>query len=78
MSIVDYAFEPNTMSVPVGTTVRATNRGQVTHTWTSKTGTWDSKNLQPGQSFSYRFTTTGVFSFVCSIHTSMTGTITVR
>lgn len=78
LSIVDYAFDPKTMSVPVGTTVRATNHGQVTHTWTSKTGTWDSKNLNPGQSFSYRFTTAGVFSFVCSIHASMTGTVTVQ
>ena len=66
------------MTIPVGTTVLATNRGAVTHTWTSRSGAWDSSDLQPGKAYAHRFTTPGVFAFVCSIHASMTGTITVH
>jgi plastocyanin len=78
LQIVDYAFTPQSMSIPAGTVVRVTNDGQVAHTWTSNTGLWDSHDLQPGQTYSYRFLTPGVYSYGCSIHPSMTGTITVQ
>jgi plastocyanin len=75
---VDYAFSPQSMTIPVGTVVTVTNDGQVTHTWTSKTGIWDSHDLRPGQSYSFRFLQPGVYSYGCSIHPSMTGSITVH
>jgi plastocyanin len=62
----------------VGDTVRATNSGPSAHTWTARAGAFDSGNLDPGRSFSFRFHTAGVYSFVCSYHAQMTGTITVQ
>jgi plastocyanin len=56
--------------------VTATNQDPVTHTWTSP-GVWDSGDLAPGSAFSFTFAKKGVFNFKCSIHASMTGTVTV-
>lgn len=76
LTIRNFMFSPSSLTVPVGTTVRATNDDGASHTWTSS-GHWDSGNLDTGQSFSFRFTTKGVFSFVCSYHATMTGKVTV-
>ena len=75
--IVNFAFNPGTVAVPVGTTVKWTNEASTTHTITSDGGDWDSGELKSGQSFSHTFTQTGSFSYHCSIHTSMKGTIVV-
>jgi len=69
-------FDPQSTTIAVGTTVRATNEDSTVHTWTSS-GHWDSGDLATGQSFPFRFTTKGTFSFVCSRHLSMTGSVTV-
>ena len=76
LSIMSYMFSPQNLTIPVGTTVRATNHDPATHTWTAK-GTWDSGDLGTGQSYSFRFTKAGVFSYICSIHPFMTGKVTV-
>jgi plastocyanin len=67
------------MTITVGTTVKVTNDDRVQHTWTSVSGpaSWDSGLLDPGGSFSVTFTKAGSYSYNCSIHTFMTGTITV-
>lgn len=65
-------------AVPVGTTVVATNQDEVTHTWTSADGTWNSGGLSNGDSFEFTFTEPGEYDYFCSIHPQMTGTITVE
>jgi plastocyanin len=77
VSIVDFAFQPASLEVAAGTTVTWTNTGQEKHTATADDGTFDSKNLQPGESFSYTFDTPGTYAYHCEIHPDMTGTITV-
>jgi plastocyanin len=69
-------FMPRTMTIAVGTMVRATNKDGAAHTWTSD-GHWDSGNLSTGQSYAFGFSTRGTFSFVCSDHPTMTGSVTV-
>jgi LPXTG-motif cell wall-anchored protein len=64
----------------VGTTVRITNTGPSTHTWSSDPGSpqqWDSGPIGPGASFSVTFDRAGSFGFHCNIHPFMTGTIVV-
>ena len=70
-------FSPNPLRVAVGTTVTATNdeATAIPHTWTSDTGAWDSKQLEPGQSYSHTFTTAGTYSYHCNIHSFMTGQV---
>jgi plastocyanin len=76
LAIRNFMFDPSNLTVPVGTTVRATNYDGAAHTWTSS-GHWDSGKISTGQVFAYRFATKGVFSFVCSYHAIMTGQVTV-
>jgi plastocyanin len=66
------------MTITVGTPVKVTNGDQVQQTWTSVSGpaSWYSGVLNPGRSFSFTFTKAGSYSYKCSIHTFMTGTIT--
>jgi plastocyanin len=77
VSIVDFAFQPAGVEVAVGGTVTWTNTGQAPHTVTADDGSFDSGQLAPGASFSQTFNTAGTFTYHCSIHPQMTGTITV-
>ena len=72
------AFTPATTQVAVGTTVTWVNNDTVQHTVTSDTKLFDSGPIDPGGKFTYTFTQAGTFAFHCSIHTSMTGSITVQ
>jgi plastocyanin len=57
-----------------------TNNDGVTHTFTSVSGpaAFNSGQLGKGASASVTFTKAGGYSYHCSIHTSMTGSITVH
>jgi plastocyanin len=70
-------LSPSSLTVSVGDTVTWTNHDGVAHTSTSNTGVWNSGSLSNGQSFSFIFSTVGSFPYHCTIHPSMTGTITV-
>jgi plastocyanin len=78
--IQNMAFNPSSITVTVNTTVKWTNKDGATHTVTSTTGSFpfDSGNLSNGQSFSKQFTTAGTFTYKCTIHSSMTGTVVVQ
>jgi plastocyanin len=77
VSINNFAFDPPVLTVTVGTTVTWTNLQDVPHTTTSDTNEWNSGNLAPGASFSHNFATEGTFTYHCTIHPNMTGTIVV-
>jgi plastocyanin len=75
-AIVDFTHV--SITVAVGDTVRWTNGDDAPHTTTSSDGDWDSGTLANGGTFENTFTTAGAFAYVCTIHSSMTGTITVE
>ena len=77
VGIVDFAFQPDTITVNVGDTVTWTNNGPSAHTTTSSTGVWNSGPLFPSQSFSVTFNTAGSFPYLCTIHPTMQGTVNV-
>ena len=77
ITIQGFAFSPATITVPVGTKVTWTNKDPATHTVTSDTGAFDSKNLTTGNTFSFTFSQAGSFAYHCAIHTRMTATIVV-
>ncbi|MCX6347189.1 MAG: cupredoxin domain-containing protein, partial [Actinobacteria bacterium] len=60
-----------------GDTVTWTNNDNHDHTVTSDSGTFNSGNIANGSTFSFTFSTAGAYSYNCSIHTSMIGTIVV-
>lgn len=77
ITIANFNFSGAT-TVEAGTTVSATNQDDVSHTWTSDDDVWDSGNLRNGESFEFTFDEPGEYSYFCSIHPQMTGTITVE
>ena len=74
-SIQDFSHQD--LTVAVGTTIVWTNQDGVSHTTTADQGQWDSGRLREGQTFSFTFTEAGVFSYLCTIHPSMTAEVTV-
>ncbi len=77
VTIQNFAFTPQHLTVLVGTTVRWTNADSAPHTATSDNGTFSSGTLNQGQSWQYTFTTPGTYAYHCGVHPGMTGTITV-
>ena len=77
VTIKDFAFDPGDLKVAKGTTVTWKNDDSTTHRIKSGDGSFDSKDLKNGDSFEHTFDTAGSFAYVCGIHPSMKGTITV-
>jgi plastocyanin len=78
VSVHDNTFDPGTIEVQVGDTVEWTNKGGIAHTVTG-TGVagFDSGSLAPGETFSFTPEKAGTFSYVCTFHPGMRGTIAV-
>lgn len=76
--IQDMAFNPSTITVAAGTTIKWTNKDLVAHTVTSDTGQFESGSLTTGSTFSFTFTTAGTFPYHCTPHPSMTATVVVN
>jgi plastocyanin len=87
-------FDPSSLTVPRGTTVTWRNTSQLVHTVTddpAKAATatdaqlpagvqsWDSGDLNPGQSYSHLFDTPGTYKYFCQPHETagMLGTVIV-
>lgn len=78
VTIADMAFAPAKITVKKGTTVTWTNQDSVAHNVITTGGQGPkSKNLEKGASYSFTFDTVGTFDYECTIHPSMTGTVTV-
>jgi plastocyanin len=81
VSIKNFAFNPSSLAVKTGSAVTWVNQDGVAHTIVSDTGsplTFSSDPLQTGASFTFSFTQPGTYTYHCSIHPSMTGTIVVQ
>jgi amicyanin len=78
VKIDNFAFEPQTITVPVGATVTWTNRDDIPHTSVSTEGVFKSKVLDTDEKFSYTFTKAGTYPYYCTIHPKMTGKVIVE
>ncbi len=73
-----YAFSPASVTVQTGDTISWTNSSSAPEGHDVSGSGFDSGVLQQGQSYSHTFATAGTFSYICSIHPSMKGTVTVE
>jgi plastocyanin len=78
VSIINMSFSPATITVAPGTTVTWTNNDGMTHTVTADDISFDSGNITTGSKFSRVFSTVGSYSYHCTIHPNMKGTIIVK
>lgn len=77
VSIKSNSFDPDAVTVKVGTKVTWINSDSYAHTITADNGAFDSGNLDSGQSFAFTFTKAGTYDYHCTIHTFMTAKIVV-
>lgn len=80
VKIDNFSFTPAVLTVPVGTTVTWTNRDDIPHTVVSADDPkmFKSKAMDTDEKFSYTFAKPGRYSYFCSVHPKMTGTIIVQ
>jgi plastocyanin len=72
------AYAPAELTVDLGTTITWTNNDSVSHTSTSDGPGWNSGIIAPRATYTATFPTAGTFTYHCSIHPGMVGTVTVR
>ncbi|MEX1104181.1 MAG: plastocyanin/azurin family copper-binding protein [Dehalococcoidia bacterium] len=82
MSIKGFAFRPDDLVVPAGTTVTWVNDEDSLHTVTSgtpasPTGLFDSGEIDTGVEFPFTFADEGTYPFFCARHDFMKGVVTV-
>ena len=78
VKIDNFTFGPAELTVKAGTTITWTNRDDIPHTVVSSDKAFKSKVLDTDEKFSATFRTPGTFSYFCSIHPKMTGTVVVQ
>ncbi|HEY6672586.1 MAG TPA: cupredoxin family copper-binding protein [Solirubrobacterales bacterium] len=77
VTIADFFFSPASVTVAIGDTVTWHNTGQAPHNATANDGSFKTPDLNQGRSASHRFTSAGTFSYICTIHPNMHGTVRV-
>lgn len=77
VTIKNFAFAPQTLTVRVRTRVTWTNRDATAHTATMDQGSLDTGTINPGQSRTLDFRRPGTYAYHCAFHAFMTGTIRV-
>ena len=80
VKIDNFSFTPATLTIPAGTTVTWTNRDDIPHTVVSADDpkAFKSKVMDTDEKFYYTFTKAGTFTYFCSVHPKMTGTVVVK
>ncbi|HUP84421.1 MAG TPA: cupredoxin family copper-binding protein [Acidimicrobiales bacterium] len=77
VAIKDFNYQPGDLKVAKGTKVTFTNEDGFAHTVTAKDKSFDSDKIDAKGTFEHTFDEAGAFPYLCAIHNSMTGTITV-
>ena len=71
----DFSFKPDKLTVQAGETVVFQNDDDATHNVTADA--FKSGDVGSGKSWSYTFSKPGTYTYVCTYHPGMQGTITV-
>ncbi len=83
IDVKGFVYAPETIEVPVGTTITWLNADQILHTVTSGTpenpdGMIDGQMPDAGTETSHKFDTPGTVTYFCSRHQFMRGEVVVR
>lgn len=76
-SIDNFTFKPDTIAVPVGTTVVWENDDDIVHTVVALDGTFRSQALDTEDKFNFTFDKAGTFEYFCSLHPYMKAKVVV-
>ena len=78
VSIDNFTFNPQKLTVKAGTTVTWTNKDDIPHAIAAVSKQFKSKTLDTDDAYSFTFTTPGSYEYFCSLHPHMTGTVVVE
>lgn len=78
VSIEGMRFQPEVLTVAPGDTIVWVNKDLVPHTATSKSGGFDSKDIQADKSWRYTVKRTGDFEYICTFHPTMKAMLRVK
>jgi plastocyanin len=81
VSVGEYFYRAQTVRIDPGDSVTWTNRGEILHTVTSRSGAperFNSGDLDAGKAFTRAFPKAGTYEYLCTIHPSlMSGVVQV-
>lgn len=77
IEITESSFQPNPMTIELGTTVTWINRGSKDQEVAATNAAFDSGNIAPGGQYQYTFSKAGTFDYYSKTTSSMTGKIIV-
>jgi plastocyanin len=76
--VVEFGYNPKTIAVPKGTRVMWKSVTTIEHDVTLRDGSWQSKELNEGDTASHIFKKRGTFRYYCSIHPFMKAKVIVE
>jgi plastocyanin len=77
VEIVDFAYDPDPVTIEEGGKVAWINRDSEPHTATADDDSFDTGTLEEGKLKSESFKEAGTYEYICSIHPDMKGTVEV-
>jgi len=78
VKVVDFAFDPPSITIPAGTKVIWTNIGPTDHTVADVDINWSSEILHKNDVYSHVFTKSGMVTVICTLHPDMVSTVIVK
>jgi len=79
ITIDNFSFGPQAVTVPKGTLVTWVNHDDIPHTVVSEDLiTFRSRPLDTDEKFTFKFDKAGTYTYFCSIHPKMTAKVTVQ
>lgn len=77
VTIVDFAYDPDPVTIEEGGKVIWMNEDSAPHTATAEDGSFDTGTIEEGKLKSETFKEPGSYPYICSIHPEMHGTVEV-
>jgi plastocyanin len=78
IDIQGFAYKPPTFNARVGATVKWVNRDAAPHTVSAQNGSFTSKALGKGGTYSRKFTRAGTYQYLCAVHPGMRAKVVVK
>jgi plastocyanin len=77
VTIDNFVFKPDVITVPVGTRIVWENEDDIPHTIVETKGTFHSPALDTEDKYGFTFATPGTFEYFCGLHPHMKGKVFV-
>ena len=72
------SFQPANVTIPVGRVVTWRNVDAIVHNTVADGGSWNSGNIAANGQYQRTFSAAGTFTYSCTLHPGMTGTVVVQ